>query len=238
MNIAIDIGNSRIKVGYFNENQLVGSSVFEKLPELLQELLKKDSEAIIISSVAKIPEQLLQLRDSYESFQVLTNSTPLPFKVDYETPDTLGLDRIAAAAGALVRFDGPLLIIDAGTCITCDFVDAQNIYCGGHISPGVQMRLDAMHTFTASLPLLKPESPATGPGKSTKDAMIGGAVLGARYEIEGFIEFYMTKQPELKVILCGGDTKYFDKRTEFNTFALPNLVLEGLNSILKFNSEK
>jgi type III pantothenate kinase len=237
MNIVIDIGNSRIKLGYFRDNQLLETAILTSIEDLLHLLNAKESMRIIVSSVTEIPDALLDLKNHY-SFLVLTNDTPLPFKVDYETPDTLGLDRVAAAAGALTHYKGPLLIIDAGTCITCDYVNEHNIFCGGHISPGVQMRLDAMHTFTANLPLLKPGSPLDGPGKSTKDAMIGGAVLGARHEIEGFINYYKRKQPELKVILCGGDSKYFDKIMEFNTFALPNLVLEGLNSILTFDGEK
>ena len=129
------------------------------------------------------------------------------------------------------------MVVDAGTCITCDLIDEKNIFRGGTISPGLQMRLQAMHTFTSKLPLLKLKSPKQLVGKSTDDAMLSGVVNGSRQEIAGLIRQYQKEHPNLKVIICGGDAIYFDKMIEFNIFVLSNLVLEGLNAILRFNGK-
>lgn len=234
MNTVLDIGNTRIKAGVFSKNELLVVRELQ-LSDLIPFLEEVRTNGLILSSVNRLSELEYQLKEKYPEMIILDHNTPTPLQINYKTPETLGLDRIAAAVGALGRFNGPLLIIDAGSCITCDLIDEQNIFSGGSISPGLNMRLKSMHTFTAKLPLVNLEMPEVITGKSTVEAMLSGAVFGTKNEITGFIENYQSKYPNLKVILCGGDANYFDKIIEFNTFVLPNLVLEGLDSILKFN---
>lgn len=237
MEASIDIGNSRIKVGIFENGELLESSVLDE-PSLLSYLKTRKVDRVIFSSVGGQKKVIEQLEGNFSELHEFKRTTRLPLEISYTTPKTLGLDRLAAAVGAMQHFVGPLLVIDAGTCITCDLIDAENIFVGGSISPGLQMRLKAMHTFTDRLPFLEVERPGEGVPDSTKEAMLVGAVIGAKYELIGFIEHYKRQFPEIKVILCGGDAKYFDKMNELNIFVLPNLVLEGLNAILRFNGEE
>lgn len=237
MQASIDIGNSRIKIGVFNDGSLVRRAIVEE-QDLLEFLNREKVDELIVSSVAGKAELINRLRANFSKVLEFTNRTPIPLVSVYTTPETLGKDRLAAAAGALQHFSGPLLVIDIGSCITCDLVNEMNQFVGGTISPGLAMRLKAMHTFTRNLPLLEPEEMAEGVPGSTKEAMLAGAIIGAKHELLGFIGYYQKIYPELKVIICGGDAKYFDKMNEMNTFVLPNLVLEGLDAILRYNGEE
>jgi len=236
MQASIDIGNSSIKAGIFNNNKLLEAKEVEA-KYLLKYLQQHAVDKVIISSVSENSSLISDLEKSYPNLLKLTAQTPVPLKIEYDTPATLGIDRVAAAIGALSHFDGPLAIVDAGSCITCDLISNKNVFIGGTISPGLQMRLEAMHTLTAKLPLLQLREPKQLIGRSTNEAMISGAVNGARQEIVGVLRQYQTRYPKLKVIICGGDAIYFDKIIEMNIFVLSNLVLEGLNTIMIFNDE-
>jgi type III pantothenate kinase len=237
MQASIDIGNSRIKVGIFNQQELVNTTI-EDEQTLVSFLKSKQVDRAIISSVENTNSIIGDLKKAIPGVLEFTTSTAMPMQTSYATPSTLGKDRLAAAVGALQHFSGPLLVIDAGTCITCDLINASNTFMGGSISPGLNMRLKAMHTFTGRLPLLELEMPQETVPNSTSQAMLAGAVIGAKHEIFGFINHYKALFPEIKVILCGGDANYFDKKNELRTFVLPNLVLEGLNAILRFNGDE
>lgn len=237
MQASIDIGNSRIKAGVFSDGTLVISEIVEE-NELITFLRNNSVKELIVSSVAGKLELVRLLQQKFDRVLEFGNSTPLPMKSLYATPETLGKDRLAAAVGALQHFSGPLLVVDAGSCITCDLVNEENTYLGGTISPGLSMRLKAMHTFTESLPLLEPEAPGDIIPDSTKSAMLSGAIIGAKHELIGFINHYRQIYPELNVIICGGDANYFDKKNELKTFVLPNLVIEGLDAILRYNGEE
>lgn len=236
MMASIDIGNSQVKIGLFKEDMLVK---VENVPnsDISDFLHKNHVRQLIVSSVINHVSLITELQQNYPHLLVLKQTTPVPLTIDYATPKTLGLDRIAAAVGALKRFNGPIVIVDAGSCITCDLVDEKSIFQGGTISPGLQLRLRAMHTLTSRLPLLKLSQPRQLVGRSTEEAMLSGVVNGSRHEIAGFIRDYQKKYPKILVIICGGDAKYFDKIIELNIFVLPNLVLEGLNAILRFNDK-
>lgn len=236
MQASIDIGNSQVKIGLFKEDKLLNAENVENAA-ILTYLLQHKVNNVIISSVNEDNYVVAQLEKAYPHLLVFKPGTPVPLDIDYETPNTLGIDRVAAAVGAINHFKGPLVVVDAGSCITCDLIDEKNVFKGGSISPGLEMRLQAMHTFTAKLPLLKLTSPKQLVGRSTDDAMLSGVVNGSRQEITGLIGQYQKKYPDLKVIICGGNAIYFDKIIEFNIFVLPNLVLEGLNAILKFNGK-
>jgi type III pantothenate kinase len=233
---SIDIGNSQVKIGLFKEDKLFKVENM-KTSTILTYLRQNNVTNLIVSSVSEDVTVISALERNYPNLLVLNSETSLPLKIDYKSPKTLGIDRVAAAIGAISRFKGPLVVVDAGSCITCDLVDNKNIFKGGTISPGLQMRLQAMHTFTSKLPLLNLTEPKQLVGSTTDEAMLSGAVNGSRLEITGIIRQYQKNHPELKVIICGGNAIYFDKIIEFNIFVLPNLVLEGLNTILRFNDK-
>ena len=155
----------------------------------------------------------------------------------YNTPKTLGLDRLAAVVGASIQYPGKnILVIDIGTCMTFDFIDSKRNYHGGNISPGVELRLKAMHHFTSSLPLVIRKNNMNILGKSTKEALQNGAFQGLKFEIEGFIKNLTNRTKSLTVILTGGDAVNFGETLESKIFVDPNLVLKGLNDILTYNN--
>lgn len=240
--LAIDIGNTRTKFAIFEERELLHSlSLKNDALELNNEMIKEFGvTSIIMSSVNTEAESRLQLVNIHKKKLMLHYTTPLPFVIEYESPETLGKDRIAAVAGAFARFpQNNVLVIDAGTCITYDFLTAQGKYLGGAISPGVQLRLQAMNSHTSKLPLLyweggdKPQNI----GRTTITSMLSGVVNGMLSEIQGFINAYEKQYNSLKIVITGGDANFFVKELKNGIFADPNLVLKGLNEILIYNGE-
>lgn len=236
--LCIDIGNSRTKLAIFENDNIIFKDTFpkfseKKATELLEQYLP---DCTILSSTAKENENLIKLLLSQKNFIRLSAQTPLPFKNEYSTPQTLGLDRIALAAASVSLHPGKnILAIDAGTCITIDFTTADGIYKGGSIHPGIKMRLKAMHHFTGRLPLLTPDTAEEFTGNSTRACMMAGAVKGAATEIDGFISHYLTQFPDLIVVLTGGDADIFFSMLKNKIFALPDLVLLGLQKIAQYN---
>ncbi len=237
--LVIDIGNTRIKAGVF-EDKLIKSSWFSLVSDLSGFLGKIQEEtpfqAGILSSVRDVPSEIEAITRSVPGFLMLHEGTHVPLKNAYETPQTLGKDRLAASCGAAALFPGSaLLVINAGTCITYDLISAEGTYLGGSISPGLQMRLQALHTFTGRLPLLPLEPPPPLPGKNTRDSILTGAVRGALLEAEGMIAAYEESQHPLTVVISGGDGSFFENQLKSGIFVVPDLVLTGLNEILDFN---
>ncbi len=209
---------------------------------IFEQILTKyhDITTGIIASVREIDPELISFLNSKIEFTHLNELTPLPFENKYETPVSLGYDRVAAVAGASAIFPKKdVLVINAGTCITYDFITAKNTYLGGSISPGIQMRFKALHTFTGKLPLIKPdfETNVRIIGNNTERSIMSGVLNGISCEVDGIIDNYKLQFPELKVIISGGDYKYFDKSLKNNIFASPNIVLTGLNRIHDFNEK-
>ena len=163
----------------------------------------------------------------------------MPFDNQYESPKTLGQDRIAAVAGAQGIAEGKTtLVIDAGTCITYDLLEHGQTYLGGMISPGIEMRLNSLSTFTGKLPKIEfdvNELPIDLIGRNTKDSILSGVVNSVIEELNGNIHRFKTQYPELKVVLTGGHLAVFESYIKFEIFADPNLVLHGLNRILDHN---
>jgi type III pantothenate kinase len=235
MNLVIDSGNSAIKVGIFNHQALVEKHVFVTLDEMSRRLTEIRPGNAIISSVKGDAEEIFVLIEANRKF-ILNKDLPTPVKNLYTTPGTLGVDRLAAVCGARELFPHRnCLVIDAGTCITYDFIDKGGAYHGGAISPGLNMRFQAVHTFTAKLPLVpsKPDVPLIG--SSTETSIQSGVVNGLLAELEGIIRAYSQKFEDLQVILCGGDARFFENQMKASIFASPELVLIGLNSILNHN---
>lgn len=238
-NLIIDIGNTRIKAALFEEEHIILEKAYESLEDFMLEIGKLDFEHCIISSV-KFSEADLKMKLDFE-FLYLTRQTAIPITNKYGTPDTLGVDRKAAAVGARAMFGkGNLLSIDLGSCITYDFLNEKNEFLGGAISPGLRMRFQAMHQLTARLPLaeLKENEKINIIGDRTESGLQSGVYHGILFEIEGFIAAYEQQHQDLKVIICGGDSKFFETLTKDHIFVIPNLVLYGLNRILTYNVNK
>lgn len=234
-NLVVDFGNSRIKVALFNGNELKQSFLLQNEAEL-EPILFNPHDHIIVSSVGVDASKVLQKSKAGGKKIFLSSSTPVPVNVRYATPETLGVDRLAAVCGAQQLFPRQnCLVIDMGTCINYEVLDDQGNYWGGLISPGVAMRFKAMHTFTARLPLFEAETDVPLIGNSTKGCMQSGVMNGVLEEMRGAIERLRLKYPDLRVILCGGDAQLFENQLKPSIFAAPELVLVGLNRILNHN---
>ena len=242
MNLAIDVGNTRVKIAVFEKDKLVELFVFQKtkiLSEIKEILKKHEISTGIMSNVASISDSKLKKLKDLVHIQVISSFTEVPFKNLYETPKTLGVDRIALVAGAVSQFSGHnILVIDAGTCITFDFVNSEGEYLGGAISPGLKMRFNSLNYFTANLPLLEIDELTDFIGKNTKESINSGVINGAIQEIDGVINQYKKKFLDLTVVLTGGDTNFLAKQLKSSIFANQNLLLQGLNRILIHNIDK
>ena len=240
MNLTIDIGNSRTKLGVFDGERLVERPVLRKpkIEEIGQVIDRYGVERAILSTVADYSAELDDFLREKLFYIQLKKDTPLPIRNDYKTPETLGKDRIAAAVGAWCIFPNKnLIVMDAGTCITIDFVHHTGVYMGGTITPGISLRYKAMHHFTSRLPLVKRQRLDGFIGYSTESCMRVGAQMGATLELKGFMERYEEEFGEISVIMTGGDADYFVSELKNEIFARPNLVLTGLNDILRYNSD-
>lgn len=235
-NLVVDFGNTAAKVGIFNQQELQEEYMFATRREAQTFIKEITAHACIVSSVSGNAEKLHEGIPHVKQHFVLTHQLPLPILNKYATPETLGMDRVAAVCGARALFPKEsCLVIDSGTCITYDLLNNENEYLGGAIAPGLHMRLRAMHEFTARLPLIEMEEDIPLVGDSTKSCMQSGVLNGTLAEIEGMIVRYQEHYPELRVILCGGDTHFFENNLKGTIFAVQNLVLRGLNSILLHN---
>jgi len=242
MNLIIDIGNTLAKLALFNNEELV---LIEKVTHehfvnrALQLIAKHDIKQGILSSVILLKKEQIEKISKRISLLELQASVEVPFKNNYRTPNTLGVDRIALIAAAVCQFPNQnVLVIDAGTCITYDFVNSSGEYFGGAISPGIQMRYNAMHTFTSKLPQLELlETTTELTGNSTVNSMHSGVVNGVIGEIDNFVRRYKEKNGFLTVVLTGGDINFLANKLKIDIFAQPNFLLVGLNAILIHNNQ-
>jgi len=238
MNFVIDAGNTLIKTAVYNEARLV---IVETHPgwsaEAIVSLLNRYPEirSFLICPVRGVPVWLPDLiRGKNILYHELTHLVPLPIKIGYETPETLGKDRIAAAAGAADLFPGRNIVaIDAGTALTIDLITDKGFFAGGNISPGLRMRFSALHQQTFSLPEIEPSEEVPLIGKNTREAILAGVVNGLIYEIDNSINSLKNKYNDLQVIMTGGDAPYLSGRLKNTIFVEENLVLNGLNAILR-----
>ncbi len=240
MKLVIDIGNTRAKFAVFKESALIMSSRVSQndLPNQLQIVLRQypDISHCLVSDVTKKAKDLLT-NITIRSIVYLDHDTPVPFNNDYATPATLGKDRMALAAAATTIYPRQnVLIIDAGSCITFDLINADNTFLGGAISLGVAMRYRALHEFTAALPHLKPKAPTTTFGNSTAEAIHLGVTVGVIAEIKSQIERFNQEFENLTVILTGGDAEFLFNQLKSGIFVRQNFLLEGLNAILDYNT--
>ena len=230
----IDIGNTRIKAAIYNEKgEILEKQYFTEIDACGVWLKQNKVHQAIASSVSQVMAADLDLQIHTLSYQ-----SKLPFQNLYKSKETLGVDRLAAMAAAATQFPGQaVLVFDIGTCMTIDFLDAEACYFGGNISPGIHMRLRAMHEMTGRLPLVDLMDAKGSMGSSTKEAMANGVILGLQYEIEGYIQTYSAQYPHLQIVLCGGDHSHFVIPSKNKIFANENFVLEGLYALLLLNEK-
>lgn len=244
MNLVLDLGNTYGKIAVCQGRDVIESAVYEKITnrEIAYFSTRyKDLNGVIISSVVNDSREMVDyLGMLFENCIELDHNTPLPLLNRYQTPDTLGYDRIAAAMGAYTIFpEKNVLVIDAGTAITYDLVTAEGEYLGGNISPGMAIRFKSLNKYTNRLPLLERASEKPNIlGSSTKEAIQSGIINGILFELDGFIGAFTQQHPELKVVLTGGDAKYFEGKLKSSIFVDLNLNLIGLNRILEHNASE
>jgi type III pantothenate kinase len=242
MLLTIDVGNTRIKVAVFEHNKQLDFFIFETDEALknFKNIFKKYSnlQKITLSSVGKLDEEVLNYIKSQFPTEIITHLSKFPFKNLYTTPETLGIDRMVLAAGATLQFPNQnRLVIDAGTCITYDFINSNNEYLGGAISPGIGIRYKSLNEYTSKLPLLSISNDFKIIGDSTKNAIHSGVINGVIFEIEGFISQYSLKNQDLTIILTGGDSDFLAKRLKNTIFANSNFLLESLNLLSLYTNQ-
>ena len=246
MNLVIDIGNTLTKLAVFNGNDLVWTESFAAIDAgILSDVLNtyKPTKAIR-SSVKKQTEHWEQALDEHVAVLKFNAVMAASIRNHYQTPLTLGLDRLAAVAGARALYPGKAnLVIDVGTCITYDWVSENGNYFGGSISPGLNMRYKALNYYTSALPLLNADESFTDNfGTTTNTSIQSGVQNGVRFEVLGFIESYFDTWPKTNILLTGGDSIFFDTLLKNSIFAPhikiePHLVLSGLNAVIQQHND-
>ena len=245
MNLCIDQGNSRTKVALMtDEGQIINHFIYKTFSsadvERLFELYPISDS--IISSVINIEPAIVNtLNRCSKHFVLFDHNTPVPIRNAYDTPQTLGQDRLAASVGAMRLCPNEnLLIIDAGSAITYDFVSAEGEYMGGNIAPGLKMRFTILQRMTKKLPLVEPEENELIPlfGKNTRDAIAAGVIRGVAYEVKGYMRTLKDRMPHFQTFLTGGNAPYILNNVRREMHYEKNLVLMGLNSILVFNKNE
>lgn len=238
--LVIDVGNTRSKLALFRGGRLVRWLKVE-VPsrEVVQGFVGADVlSSIAIATVGAAVKDMAEALSRMAPVYIITSATRVPIGNAYGTPGTLGVDRLANAVGAAERCPGrPVLVVDAGTCITYDLVDADGVFRGGGISPGLQLRSKAMHEHSAHLPRVDLTSTAPVLAGTTVDALRSGILHGARFELRGFVTELTYQFPDLVVLVTGGDGVWAARALKSGIFALPFLTLEGLYAILHHQLE-
>ena len=237
--MAIDVGNTRLKVGLFSEDKLLNVLVDPELSELGQ--IAQDSQVsnVIACSVATHPDEF-ETETGLSPIVWLRPTLRIPIRNQYASPETLGMDRLAVVVGAHHLFpDANCLVIDAGTTITYDFIIKSGEYLGGGISPGIRLRFKALNQHTDRLPeITKASDLPVLIGDSTESSILSGVLNGVLAEIDGIIRRYEHKFSTLRVIMCGGDSSYLQDKVRSSVEVEPHLVLAGLNSILLYHAHE
>jgi type III pantothenate kinase len=240
MILTIDVGNTNVKVAVFKQFNIIDTFVFQKnnFQNNFQIIFKKhpNHTKAILASVSMLDEMdSIWLKNHIEVVEITADSN-FPFKNKYITPTTLGIDRRVLASGAVLQYPSQdVLIIDAGTCVTYDFITNKNEYLGGAISPGLRLRYQALNDYTANLPLLENNSPDNFIGNSTDESIHSGVVNGLCFEIEGFISEFSVKKEQFTIILTGGDAIFLANRLKSTIFADENFLLKSLHQLYTYS---
>ena len=239
MNLIVDVGNTAIKLAAISNMAIVDVIRVSGWDDnsVISFLAKYGNfDNGIISSVRDEDNPVFLNTFVENEFMLFNHKTKVPIANGYETPNTLGLDRLAAAVGANNIFPHTnVLVVDCGTAITIDFVSAIGRFEGGNISLGLNTRFKALSSFTSKLPLVDIADGFPLIGKNTTDAIRAGVLNSAIFELNTYIELFGGLHPDLKVIFTGGDAFFFDGKLKNTIFVVPNLVVQGLNRILEYN---
>ncbi len=238
INIAVDIGNTRIKSGEFDGNELGEVLYWNSLMELYSN--KKEETGQWMFCTVKGNNQEIHQIFKDTDYHILSMDSPMSISLDYKTPETLGMDRVSALIGAQNLFpDRNILVIDMGTCNTYDILDKRGVFRGGVIAPGFRLRMKAMHHFTKELPDISEEWELFAHsklGQTTKECLKTGSFDATILEIDGFIDLFQKEFEELSVVLTGGDASHFESKLKGPIFARSNLVLRGLNTVMNLHN--
>jgi type III pantothenate kinase len=214
-------------------------SLKDDKPETINEILDKyKPQSTILSSVINHSPEIEKILSERSSFVKLDASAKLPFTTPVAKPQTIGADRLALAAFAVLFYKGQnSLVIALGSCITYNFINKYNSFNGGSISPGMEMRFKALNQYTAKLPLVAVDWNFPLIGYDTETNILSGVLLGMAAEIDGIIDAYKEKFNNFNVLLTGGDTANFVQHLKNKIFADPYLILKGLYAISKYNDD-
>ncbi len=239
MYLIIDAGNTYLKFFIFESDNLVFKDKVDYNSFFQNKLaLKYPITQSIICNVSRYLTETIVKQFSIGLYTEFTHTTKIPIHNNYETPNTLGLDRLAAAIGAEhIMPHRNKVVIDMGTAITIDFLDKTGTFQGGNISLGVSARFHALAEYTGKLPLVSPQDITSLFGKNTIEAINNGVIFGICQELNGYINIYQSQYQDVAIFLTGGDSLFFEKSQKNPIFANENLVAIGLLSVLKFNEK-
>ena len=237
MNLTLDIGNTYAKLAAFDKTLvLLKSFNIELIYDHIDEFLKlyPSISSLIVCSVTDI--NLNFDKYNFSNIHFVSEKSNIPFLNLYSSKHSLGNDRIALVSSASINYPNKnVLIIDAGSCITYDFINDKNQYLGGAISPGINMRFKSLNNYTSKLPLVTPAFKGFEIGTDTSGSINIGVLNGVIFEIEEFISQYSSRYDNLTVILTGGNSDFLSNRLKISIFANQNFLLEGLNHLIKLN---
>lgn len=238
INLVVDVGNTRTKYAFFEGTELKeagydAAGLFGNIGKWKQTGARIH---LLLSGSGTLPEEKkLLLADLADSVLEAHPRMPLPLKIGYVTPDTLGFDRIAVCVGAMELFpQSSLLVIDSGTALTFNYVSAEGVFLGGNISPGLEMRFRGLHQCTARLPYVAPSDEYGGMGTETEQAVRNGVMNGMLFETERYIRDFYAACAGGKVVITGGNSCFLEHRLKQPVAFSPYLGFMGLNRILRF----
>jgi type III pantothenate kinase len=235
--IVIDSGNTYTKIGQFDNGKLNKIYQNESITEVIQTIRRLNPTNIVVGSVNFSIEKIKEYISDIPIYSI-DAETPVPFDLNYKTPDTLGIDRKAVIAYAWEKKPKEnILTIDTGTCITYDFISKDGMYLGGGISPGLEMRFKSLHKYTANLPEVSFKEKVFLIGNSTNNSILSGVVNGTIAEIKGIIKQYEEKFDNLTIFMTGGSAIFFESKIKRSIFAIPNMGLLGLFCIYEYNNQ-
>ena len=236
--ICFDFGNTRLKYAVFNNGQLENVLVLENdSVDAVSTIIEKyKPDYTLLSSVINHHPSLETLLAKHSQFHKLTHQSHLPITTPVGKPETIGADRLGLVVAAAHLFPNRHnLVIGLGSCITFNFLNKFHEFLGGSISPGLEMRLKAMHQFTALLPLVKPDWNFPLIGYDTRTNLLSGVIMGMSKEIDGIIEAYKEQYENLHVCLTGGDMPFFLPHLKNNIYDDQYLIYKGLFAISECN---
>lgn len=241
MNLIVDIGNTLSKIALVEQGNII---YYEQAETDLAFPVRRAIEQYrpgraIITIVGPPQPEAIAYLETHTRLLRLNRHTKLPITNAYQTPDTLGYDRIATVVGAHALYPNRnVLVIDCGSAITYDILEKNGTYTGGAISPGLTLRYKALHTFTRKLPLLSVNKSYNALGSSTDSCIHSGVQYGTLMEISGYIQSLSSIYDDLQVVLTGGDAKFFANKLKNSIFVNQKIAVIGLNHILEFNAKQ